>query len=118
MYYRKYKTFNEISPKTKKILRTLTLSTGMMWDTANWQNPETVVAYKDGVPVGWAIVANSYQMHIFVNRDYRKQGIGTKLMDRLTEKKQLNGIIHDTVSRFFYETIQPRYSAKLSIEYW
>lgn len=70
---------------------------------------ETWVAYFDGGPIGWAVVEwrkpEQGMLHVFVKEEYRRHGIGSALIERVTRdcpKQRLRMYHWDQGSRAFY----------------
>jgi hypothetical protein len=107
--YVAYEHFNLIPEKERRyILRYLGISGGVMRHDAKMSNPKCIVAYKDGVPIGWATsrkVFNGHELNVFVKKSERRAGIGTKLIELIRTKDSF-GSTYNKDSQKFYEAVK------------
>lgn len=83
--------FNCWPKEVRRHLLRLTLkeSSGMREAIENDNSCDTIVAFLDEKPIAWALVDNDshYQSAMFyVQRKYRRQGIGKKLYNKINNK--------------------------------
>lgn len=110
--YKQYKYFTDIEETTRKlILRKLGISGGTMRYEAKRDNPACVVAFDGTTPVGWATLKHKpLEIHTFVSKKYRRQGIGTQLVKFLTAGLpngiKVNAYPYNDFSEKFFENFK------------
>ncbi len=102
-----HKLYSDWSTKTQAQLRKYNLGEfgGMMYDSLS-EDPNTFVMMDQGVVIGWALVNQSNWAMFFVRKGYRRQGIATKLVQRIKlcyDNIYVDG--HDNMSYRFFEAV-------------
>jgi GNAT superfamily N-acetyltransferase len=111
--FKRFAKFNEIDTDTQNyLIKNLTLGYyGLMRGNAKIHNPVTIIAYHGETPVGWAIrvpgLNSKVEINVFVGKDYRRMGIGTKLINKIKTKTS-HGVIWDIQSGNFYKTLEEK----------
>ncbi len=102
-----YKRFSDIASQTRdRIQRRLGYKRGPMRRLASKHDPECVVAFADSKVIGWValfrpgqcdeVVKKKYRsmkhkaVQIFVQKKFRRLGVGERMMNRLCERKNLH----------------------------
>ena len=79
----------------------LKVPTYAQWDGAHHKHSRLVAQNKNGVVIGWAVIAPSFardvysgvaEVSIYVHEDYQHQGVGQLLLEAMAEESERNGI--------------------------
>jgi GNAT superfamily N-acetyltransferase len=89
MIYRRF--VEELHPNTIKRLKKLTIPQGKMRDYLEY-NDSLIYIYKTNKIIGWAI-CRSTNIAMYVDPNYRKKGIATKLMKAIEKDKEFIGYV-------------------------
>lgn len=108
----KVESWNDVPAKRKRVLLSMTLSTGMMRDYTRKTKPQVYTAYLTGQfkgkKVGWAALhlRDGHAM-FYVREEYRKHGVAKALMDAIVKDANEAGVTvkvypHDYKSEEFF----------------
>lgn len=115
------KLFLDWPADMRKKLRDMTLGyrydSQMLHAVSLGKNPITCVAFVNKVPVGWSLVSCGKigTVMVYIKRKFRKQGIGTKLINKFKKYKKLSAISWSEPSYYFWRKIGEK--IKLNILY-